>query len=288
VFSLGEVAMRHPKTLWLLPVLVTGLLTLTPAWHRPPTEVDLALVLAVDVSISMDSDEQALQRQGYVEAFRSPLVHQAISTGMLGRIAVTYVEWAGVHPHLQKVVVPWIVLDDPKDSISFAERLAHTPIHRAAGTSISEAIDFSMTLLASGHFRAARQVIDISGDGSNNQGRLVTEARDSAIARGVTINGLPILLKVPDRRENATIDAYYRDCVIGGSGAFMIPIRERGRLLTETRNKIVREIAGMAMPGVPIEPVRGQPRTDCDTSESLWDEPVPESHPPVSGIEQEL
>lgn len=280
--------MRHPKALWLLPILVTGLLTLTPAWHRRPTEVDLALVMAVDVSPSMDSDEQVLQRQGYVEAFRSPLVHQAIRTGMLGRIAVTYVEWAGTHPHFQKVVVPWVVLDDPKDSISFAERLAHAPIHRAAGTSIAEAIDFSMALLSSSHFRAARQVIDISGDGSNNQGRLVTEARDDALARGVTINGLPILLKVPDRRENAAIDAYYRDCVIGGSGAFMIPIRERGRLLTETRNKIVREIAGMETTSAPIEPVRGQPRTDCDTSESLWDDVIPEPHPPLSGIEQGL
>ncbi|WP_445504860.1 DUF1194 domain-containing protein [Microvirga sp. G4-2] len=280
--------MRHPKTLWMLPVLVTGLLTLTPAWHRPSTEVDLALVLAVDVSISMDSDEQALQRQGYVEAFRSPLVHQAIRTGTLGRIAVTYVEWAGTHPHFQKVIVPWVVLDDPKDSISFADRLAHTPIHRAAGTSISEVIDFSMALFSSGHFRAARQVIDISGDGSNNQGRLVTEARDDAIARGVTINGLPLLLKVPDRHENATIDAYYRDCVIGGSGAFMIPIREPGRLLTETRNKIVREIAGVEMPSAPVQPVQGESRTDCDTSESLWDEPVPEAHPPASSIGQRL
>ncbi|KLK90976.1 hypothetical protein AA309_22605 [Microvirga vignae] len=280
--------MRHPKTLWLLPVLLTGLLTLTPAWHRAPTEVDLALVLAVDVSTSMDPDEQALQRQGYVEAFRSPLVHQAIRTGMLGRIAVTYVEWAGAHPHFQRVIVPWVVLDDPKDSISFADRLAHAPIHRAAGTSISQVIDFSMALFSSGHFRAARQVIDISGDGSNNQGRLVTEARDNAIARGVTINGLPILLKAPDRRENATIDAYYRDCVIGGSGAFMIPIRERERLLTETKNKIVREIAGMEMPGAPIKPVRGQPGTDCDTSEDLWDELIPEPHPPAGGIGQEL
>ncbi|PVE22374.1 hypothetical protein DC522_21585 [Microvirga sp. KLBC 81] len=280
--------MRHPNMLWPLPVLVTGLLTLTPAWHRAPTEVDLALVLAVDVSPSMDSDEQVLQRQGYVEAFRSPLIHQAIRTGMLGRIAVTYVEWAGAHPHFQRVVVPWVVLDDPKDSISFADRLAHTPINRAAGTSISQAIDFSMALLSSGHFRAARQVIDISGDGSNNQGRLVTEARDDAIARGVTINGLPILLKTPDRRENAAIDAYYRDCVIGGSGAFIIPVRERKRLLTETRNKIVREIAGMEMPNSPVQPVREQPRTDCDTSDSLWDELAPEPHPPVTGIGQEL
>ena len=138
--------MRYPEAPWLLPALVAGLLTLAPAWQRPPDEVDLALVLAVDVSTSMDPDEQDLQRQGYVEAFRSPSVHQAIHGGVLGRIAVTYVEWAGAHPHVQHVVVPWTVLDDAKDSLSFADRLARAPIRRGAGTSIAEAIDFSLGL----------------------------------------------------------------------------------------------------------------------------------------------
>src|SRR3712207_3338759 len=185
--------MHCTKVPWLLPILVSGLLTVAPAWHRIPTEVDLALVLAVDVSTSMDPDEQDLQRQGYVEAFRSPTVHQAIRTGMLGRIAVTYVEWGGARRlRFQNVVVPWTVLETPKDSIAFADRLARAPIHRVAGTSISEAIEFSLALVATGHFLAGREVIDISGDGSNNQGGLVTEARDRAVARGVTINGLPI------------------------------------------------------------------------------------------------
>ena len=122
--------MLCPKTLWLLPTLVTGLAALDPAWPRAPTDVDVALVLAVDVSTSMDPDEQDLQRRGYVEAFRSPLVHQAIRTGMLGRIAVTYVEWAGAaHPRYQKVVVSWTILDTPKDGIAFANRLARAPIH---------------------------------------------------------------------------------------------------------------------------------------------------------------
>src|SRR3954451_2331203 len=119
--------MCYPKAPWLIPVVVTGLLALVPAWRPAPTEVDLALVLAVDVSTSMDPDEQDLQRQGYVEAFRSPSVHQAIHSGMLGRIAVTYVEWAGAHPHVQNVVVPWTVLESSKDSLSFAERLARAP-----------------------------------------------------------------------------------------------------------------------------------------------------------------
>ena len=157
-----------------------------------------------------------------------------------------------------------------------------------AGTSISEAIDFSLSLLSSGHFLAARRVIDISGDGSNNQGPLVTEARDQAIAQGVTINGLPITLREPDRRENATLDAYYRDCVIGGSNAFMIPVRERKQFLTETRAKIVREIAGAAGLVSPVQSVGVWPRTDCDTSESLWDNPAPEPHAPRHTIGQEL
>jgi hypothetical protein len=280
--------MRYPKAPWLLSILAMGLLTSASAWHRVPTEVDLALVLAVDVSTSMDLEEQNLQRQGYVEAFRSPLVHEAIHKGMVGRIAVTYVEWAGAHPRFQNVVVPWTVLENTKDSTSFADRLARAPIYRMAGTSISEAIDFSLSLLSSSHFLATRRVIDISGDGSNNQGPLVTEARDQAIAQGVTINGLPITLREPDRRENATLDAYYRDCVIGGSSAFMIPVRERKQLLTETRTKIVREIAGAAGSGAPVQSVGAQPRTDCDTSESLWDNPAPEPHAPRHTIGQEL
>jgi len=280
--------MRCPKAPWLMSVLVAGLIILVPAWRRVPIEVDLALVLAVDVSTSMDPDEQNLQRQGYVEAFHSPAVQEAIRAGALGRIAVTYVEWAGAHPRFQSVVVPWTVLERPADGIAFADRLARAPVNRAAGTSISEAIGLGMALLSSDRLVAARQVIDISGDGSNNQGRLVTEVRDEAIARGITINGLPITLKEPDRRENATLEAYYRDCVIGGPGAFMISVRERKQLLTETKSKIVREIAGLTEPDWQVQLVRGQPLTDCDTSESLWDDFVPESLTPVLNLGREL
>lgn len=280
--------MRYPKAPWLLPALVAGLLTIAPAWQRAPDQVDLALVLAVDVSTSMDPDEQDLQRQGYVEAFRSPSVHQAIHSGMLGRIAVTYVEWAGAHPHVQNVIVPWTILESSKDSLSFAERLARTPIRRGAGTSISEAIDFSLALFSSGPFLPARRVIDISGDGSNNQGPLVTEARDKAVARGVTINGLPIMLSRPERREDATLDAYYRDCVIGGVSAFMIPVRDRKQFLTETRTKIVNEIAGSSGPVGLIQPAGRSSQTDCDTSESLWDDIAPAPHAPSNSIGHEL
>jgi len=267
---------------------VAGLLSVAPAWQRAPDEVDLALVLAVDVSTSMDPDEQDLQRQGYVEAFRSGMVHQAIRSGMLGRIAVTYVEWAGAHPPVQSVVVPWTMLESPEDSLAFAERLARAPIRREAGTSISEAIDFSLALLSVGPFLPARRVIDISGDGSNNQGPLVTEARDRAVARGVTINGLPIVLHPTGRREDSMLDAYYRDCVIGGVSAFMVPVRENGQFLTETRAKIVHEIAGTSETAALVQPAGSASKTDCDTSESLWDDIAPSPRTPDSPIGHEL
>jgi len=280
--------MRYPKAPWLITALVAGLLTVAPAWQRVPDEVDLALVLAVDISISMDPDEQYLQRQGYVEAFRSASVHHAIRSGAVGRIAVTYVEWAGAHPSVQNVVVPWTILEDPKDSLSFAEQLARAPIRREAGTSIAEAIDFSLTLLSFGPFLPARRVIDISGDGLNNQGPLVTEARDRAVARGVTINGLPIMLHQPDWREDASLDAYYRDCVIGGPNAFMIPVREPGQFLTETRTKIVQEIAGLPEIAGLARPAGYRPKTDCDTSESLWEDMAPSPHVPSDNVGHEL
>ena len=130
------------------------------------TEVDLALVLAVDVSLSMEPDEQELQRQGFVEAFRSPEVHEAIRKGMLGRIAVTYVEWAGAG--YQQVVVPWTVIERPGGAVAFAARLAESSIQRFGYTSISGAIDFSLNQLRQWH-QPMRQVIDVSGDGANTK-----------------------------------------------------------------------------------------------------------------------
>lgn len=279
--------MHYPRAPRFM-VLIAGLLILAPAWQRAPKDVDLALVLAVDVSLSMDPGEQQLQRQGYVEAFRSSSLHQAIQAGMIGRIAVIYVEWAGARPRFQRIVVPWSILETSDDSLIFADRLAHAPIQRASGTSISQAIDYSTALFASAPIQATRRVIDISGDGSNNQGRLVTEARDQAIARGITINGLPITLRSSDQWESAEIDAYYRDCVIGGAGAFMIPIRDSRQFQKETRAKIIREIAGQGPPDAETQPAQALTRTDCDTSESIWDDFAPDAHTPTIGLGQKL
>jgi len=235
--------------------------------HVSPTkaqsEVDLALVLAVDISHSMDPEEQELQRRGFVEAFRSPLVHNAIGNGMLGRIAVVYLEWAG--PTIQYVTAPWTEIGGPEDALSFADRLAQAPIQRGPRTSISGAIDAGMKLLRESKVEAVRQVIDISGDGVNNLGRSITQARDEALAQGVVINGLPLLLKRPTNDwDTQNLDDYYRDCVIGGPGAFMIPVRERHQFAEAIKTKIVREIAGVA-PEVLIVPTQAQSerRSNC-------------------------
>jgi hypothetical protein len=232
--------MRKARRLPLIATLLTLVGWCLPAWAA--TEVDLALVLAVDISNSMDPEEQELQRAGFIEAFRSPIVHDAIRSGTLGQIAVVYMEWAGTP--LQKVVVPWTVIATSEDAVEFAERLGRAPTQRAPRTSISGAIDFSVRLLEESGVEPIRQAIDISGDGANNQGRLVTQARNDALARGITINGLPIMLnRSYGYFDVRNLDLYYRDCVIGGPGAFMVPVRERSQFVNAIKTKIIREIA---------------------------------------------
>ena len=256
--------------LFALALAFWGGILLSPDEGRA-ADVDVALVLAVDISNSMDPDEQELQRQGYIEAFRSPLVHQVIRSGMLGRVAVSYVEWAASNN--QQVVVPWTEMEGAEDAISFAEHLARAPLRRAPRTSISGAIDFSVRLLQDRQGNAARRVIDISGDGANNQGRRVTDARDDAIAKGVTINGLPLLLK--QRTASAfdveNLDDHYRDCVIGGPGSFMMTVQERSQFAVAIKTKIIREMAGHE-PAARFIPVQIRTSTNCSAVESLdWD-----------------
>jgi hypothetical protein len=248
---------------WAL--LVLALTPFQPA--SAATEVDLALVLAVDISYSMDPEEQALQREGFAQAFKSPLVHVAIRRGMIGRIAVTYVEWAGTGD--QKVIVPWSVLDNPESILAFADRIASVPLRRAQRTSVSGAIDFSANLLAESGFEATRQVIDISGDGPNNQGRPVVPARDEAVAKGITINGLPLMLKKPGYLDVPDLDLYYRDCVIGGLGSFMVPIREREQFAQAIKTKILLEVADAPLQEL-MWKAQDMPRTNCMIGETQW------------------
>ncbi|TDR87219.1 DUF1194 domain-containing protein [Enterovirga rhinocerotis] len=221
------------------------LAALAPA--RAQTEVDLALVIAVDISYSMDPDEQLLQREGFIQAFRSPEVHAAIRRGTIGRIGVVYVEWAGAQD--QQVVLPWTVIDGAAAATAFAASLSQKPTRRASRTSISGAIEFSAKLLAASELQASRQVIDISGDGPNNAGRPVTAARDDAVERGITVNGLPIMLKEGGVFDLADLDAYYRACVIGGPGSFLVPVRSREQFVAAVKTKIIMEVAALPSPG---------------------------------------
>ena len=155
--------------------------------------VDVELVIAVDISYSMDPEEQALQREGYIQALTSREFLQALRKGIHGKIAVTYFEWAGYTE--RRVVVPWRLIEGPESADAFVGEIAAAPIRRAARTSISGAIEFGADLFEGSGYRGIRRVIDISGDGANNHGQLVTVSRDDAVAKGITINGLPIVAK---------------------------------------------------------------------------------------------
>jgi hypothetical protein len=234
------------------------------------TDVDVALVLAVDVSYSMDPDEQALQREGYVAALTSQEFLGALRQGMHAKVAVIYFEWAGVSD--QKIVLPWRMIDGPTRAAAVAAEIASAPYRRAYRTSISGALTFAMPLFEKGPFRGIRRVIDVSGDGANNQGPLVTLVRDDVLARGITINGLPIMLKLPQPGsvDIDDLDIYYEDCVIGGSGAFVIPIKERARFKEAIRTKLVQEVAGRT-PTVQVIPAGASaPRISCTIGERLW------------------
>jgi hypothetical protein len=205
------------------------------------TAVDLQLVLAVDVSGSVNQERFELQKQGYVAAFRNARVLQAIRSGPNQSIAVTMVQWTG--PFLQFQVLPWTLVKDEASANAVAAAIQATARRLASGgTSISGAIDYSATLFAGGPFKAERRVIDVSGDGSNNRGRSVTQARDEAVNAGITINGLPILA------FETFLDRYYRDFVIGGPGAFMVAAESFDDFADAILKKMIIEIAGGAMP----------------------------------------
>ena len=234
------------------------------------TDVDVELVLAVDVSYSMDPDEQKLQRDGYVTALRSREFLEALSHGTHGRIAVTYIEWAGVSD--QKIVMPWRLIDGSAAASAVADEIARAPYRRAYRTSISGALIFAAAQFETSGHRGIRRVIDVSGDGANNQGPPVAVIRDQIVAGGVTINGLPIMLKAPapGSIDIENLDVYYEDCVMGGPGAFVVPIKEPEQFKEATRTKLVLEIADIS-PESRLRPVSADaPRVSCTIGERLW------------------
>ena len=232
--------------------------------------VDVELVLAVDVSYSMDMDELAIQREGYAQAIVSKEFLQALKALPNGKISVTYFEWAASSD--QKIIIPWRVIDGPETADAVAEEIMKTPIRRASRTSISGAIYFAMPLFEANPYRGLRRVIDISGDGPNNNGPPVTGARDIALAKGITINGLPIMVKEPSysTMDIENLDLYYEDCVIGGPGSFVVSIKDRDKFKEAIRTKLLLEVAGRT-PERGIVPVAGQePRVSCMIGEKIW------------------
>lgn len=239
------------------------------AFAAPPTQaaaplpVDLELILAIDVSGSVDAVEARLQREGYIAALTSDKVMKAIQSGAYRRIALAYVEWAGAQH--QQTIVDWTLVEKPEDARAFVAQVADSPYGAYRWTSISTAIDYSMTVFAKSPFEGTRRVIDISGDGKNNHGRDLSAARDEAVKAGVTINGLPIL---SDRAggtaagdygygargwpSDPDLDRYYQEFVIGGPGAFMVPAKSFDTFAEAVMSKLIREIAGLP-PGAPLD-----------------------------------
>ena len=232
--------------------------------------VDVELVIAVDVSYSMDPEEQALQREGYIQALTSRDFLSALREGANGKIAITYFEWAGSSD--QKIIMPWRLIDGPEGADAVAAEIARAPYRRASRTSISGALQFAKPLFDNSGYRGLRRVIDVSGDGANNSGPLVTPMRDDVLAAGITINGLPIMLKRPNfgSVDINELDIYYEDCVTGGPGSFVVPIRERAEFIKATRTKLVLEIAGREPEARVIPASADKPRISCTIGEKMW------------------
>jgi hypothetical protein len=231
--------------------------------------VDLELVLAADISLSMDIRELRLQRAGYATAITAPRVLEAIANGFDGRIAVTFVEWAGADD--RHVTVPWHGIATRADAERFAAAIRAAPLRQARRTSISSALDWSSQLFDDNGFTGYRRVIDISGDGPNNQGEAVDVVRDRVVAQGVVINGLPLMIEalpvawynIPD------LDRYYENCVIGGVGSFYIPVQEMETFADALIRKLVLEIARSA-PALRRVAVQNEAAYDCRVGEKLW------------------
>ena len=229
----------------LLVFAASILALVTPS--RAEESVDLLLVLASDVSRSVDTRKFQLQREGYAAALSNPRVIDSIRSGPHGRIAICFVEWSGVTS--QKVVIDWTIVSDAASARKIGDQLIELPRAFADRTSISAGIEFAMSQLERAPFRGVRRTIDVSGDGTNNSGRDVALARDEALAKGVTINGLVILSDSPlpwnpeHTNPPGGLDGYYRNNVIGGAGAFVMVAENHNSFGQAIVKKMIAEIA---------------------------------------------
>jgi Protein of unknown function (DUF1194) len=245
-----------PRLLRSLLVLL-ALLAAAPA-VRAAEQVDLLLVFAADVSRSIDQTKFQLQREGYAAALADKRVLEAVTAGRHKRIAVAFVEWSGATS--QKLLIDWTVIDGAEAARKIGDQLVELPRSFAERTSISAGIDFAMGVLAQAPYQAARRTIDVSGDGTNNSGRDVTLARDEAVARGVTINGLVILSDRPmawnpeHTNPPGGLANYYRANVVGGPGAFVIVAEDFNSFGQAIVKKLIAEIANLDPPASQIRP----------------------------------
>lgn len=238
-------------------------------------EVDVELFLAVDVSRSMTPRELEIQRRGYAEALVSEPVIGAIQRGQLGQVAITYVEWAGTGS--QRVIVDWTLVRGRAEAQAFAARLTARFDENLRRTSISGALDYAARRFGGNGFRSLRQVIDVSGDGPNNQGRRVDAARDEALAQGITVNGLPLMTRegMGAQWHLDDLDRYYRDCVIGGPASFVIPVLEWEHFPAAVQRKLVLDLVRMdrLREDLPrMMPADGAAPYDCLIGEKIWDD----------------
>jgi len=235
------------RTIRTILALVFLCLALVPSAALAAEQVDLLLVLAVDVSRSIDAGKFQLQREGYAAALSNPRVLDAVRSGRNGRIGVIFVEWSGVGN--QKVVIDWTMIGDAEAAKSFGDHLLEAPRSFADRTSISGGIEFAMAQLALAPYQSARRTIDVSGDGTNNSGRDVTALRDEAVSRGITINGLPILSENPmswnpdHTNPPGGLENYYRNNVIGGPGAFVMVAKNFNTFGEAIISKMIAEVS---------------------------------------------
>lgn len=229
-------------------------------------EVDVELVLAVDTSRSMDMEEARIQREGYVSALKHKEFIDAVKSGLTGRIAISYFEWAG--DVVQGSVIDWQIIENEQDAIAFAEKLAARPVEMQRRTSISAAIAHGATMLVSNSYHGMRQVIDVSGDGPNNSGNPVAPARDRAVEAGIVINGLAIMLRPSG--TSVGLDQYYSDCVAGGPGSFVLPVHDIEDFGVAVRRKLVMEVSGIEPKSV-VRHIADKPsKSDCLAGEKQW------------------
>jgi hypothetical protein len=273
-----EALARHVKALIIgASVALPATLPTGAAIAEP---VDVELVIAADVSLSMSVEELQIQRDGYMAALTHDSVINAIQDGIYGKIAVTIFEWAGESS--QSLVVPWTVIQTRADAEAVVSQMTINPPRSARRTSISAALDFAGDLFAESQYSGMRRVVDVSGDGPNNHGGLVVPARDRLVAQGIVVNGLPLLtdMKPVGRFDIPDLDAYYSNCVTGGPGSFIVPVTDWDQFPEAIRRKLVLELSGPWSPtwwryagsGLPVVLATIEQEYDCMVGERRWGE----------------